>query len=81
MKLPSWISIRPLKHYAGDDRIKCPDCRSEMVFVERFTMMGDDRRTYRCEKCRKEHIIDFGTAEWKKLSDANAAMEAKKKPR
>lgn len=42
-----------------------------MIFVEKFTMMGDDRRTYRCDRCRKEHIIDFGTAMWKLMSDAN----------
>ena len=34
-------------------------------------MMGDDLRTYRCNCCRKEHIIDFGTAMWKLMSDAN----------
>jgi transposase-like protein len=71
MKLPSWISIRPLRHYKGDDRTKCPDCGGEMSFVERFTMSGDDRRTYRCQACNKEHIVDFGMAEWKRLSDAN----------
>lgn len=71
MKLPSWISIRPLRHYKGDDRIRCPDCRREMAFVERFTMFGDDQRTYRCQKCGKDHIINFGVAEWKRLSDAN----------
>ncbi|HMK79692.1 MAG TPA: hypothetical protein VK438_08585 [Xanthobacteraceae bacterium] len=71
MKLPSWISIRPLRDYKGDDRIKCPDCRWEMVLVERFTMSGDDRRSYRCEACGKEHIIDLGVAQWKQLSDAN----------
>jgi hypothetical protein len=33
-------------------------------------MSGDDMRTYRCDRCRKEHIVDFGTATWKVLSDA-----------
>ncbi|MGH7024826.1 MAG: hypothetical protein ACREEB_14725 [Caulobacteraceae bacterium] len=42
-----------------------------MIFVEKFTMTGDDRRTYRCDGCRMEHIIDFGTAMWKLMSDAN----------
>lgn len=49
----------------------CPHCGREMIFVEKFTMSGDDRRTYRCEHCQKEHILDFGTALWKLLSDAN----------
>ncbi|MGH7024443.1 MAG: hypothetical protein ACREEB_12770 [Caulobacteraceae bacterium] len=48
----------------------CPTCGKEMIFVEKFTMMGDDRRTYRCDGCRMEHIIDFGTAMWKLMSDA-----------
>ncbi len=34
-------------------------------------MSGDDMRTYRCDSCQKEHIRDFGTAAWKKLSDMN----------
>jgi hypothetical protein len=41
-----------------------------MIMVERFTMSGDDMRTYRCRRCRKEHIVDFGVATWKLLSDA-----------
>ena len=42
-----------------------------MVFVEKFTMLGDDQRTYLCESCRKEHVLNFGTALWKLMSDAN----------
>jgi len=42
-----------------------------MVLVDRSTMSGDDMRTYRCGHCQKEHIVDFGTALWKKLSDAS----------
>ena len=49
----------------------CPQCHQEMVFVEKFTMMGDDRRTYRCERCGIERVIDFGPALWKIMSDAN----------
>jgi hypothetical protein len=41
-----------------------------MVLVDRSTMSGDDMRTYRCGHCQEEHIVDFGTALWKKLSDA-----------
>ncbi len=42
-----------------------------MVFVEKYTMGGDDLRTYRCDRCGKEHIVDFGVAAWKAMSDAN----------
>ena len=41
-----------------------------MTLIERTTMTGDDMRTYRCERCRKEHIVNFGPALWKVLSDA-----------
>jgi transposase-like protein len=50
---------------------QCPDCGREMAFMEKFTMMGDDRRTYWCKRCKKEHIVNFGTAMWKLMSDAN----------
>ena len=46
-----------------------------MIFVEKYTMMGDDLRTYRCNRCQKEHTIDFGTAIWKLMSDANESEE------
>jgi transposase-like protein len=49
----------------------CPRCGRKMVFVEKFTMLGDDQRTYLCESCRKEHVLNFGTALWKLMSDAN----------
>jgi transposase-like protein len=49
----------------------CPRCGKEMIFVEKFTMMGDDRRTYRCPHCQEDHILDFGTALWKLMSEAN----------
>jgi len=38
-------------------------------------MTGDDLRSYRCEPCGKEHILDFGTAMWKLMSDANKSEE------
>jgi hypothetical protein len=40
-----------------------------MTLIERTTMTGDDIRTYRCEHCQQEHIVNFGTALWKVLSD------------
>ena len=48
----------------------CPTCGREMILIDRSTMSGDDMRTYRCDRCKKEHIVDFGTATWKVLSDA-----------
>ncbi len=50
---------------------RCPRCGREMALVEKFTMTGDDMRTYRCQHCQKEHIVNFGTAMWKLMSDAN----------
>jgi transposase-like protein len=49
---------------------QCPRCGREMVFVEKFTMTGDDLRIYRCKCCRQEHTVNFGTAMWKIMSDA-----------
>lgn len=49
----------------------CPECGKQMRLVERSSMSGDDVRTYRCDDCGKEHIMNFGTALWKMLSDAN----------
>jgi transposase-like protein len=50
---------------------QCPQCGRDMIMVEKFTMTGDDMRTYRCQRCQKEHIVNFGTAMWKLMSDAN----------
>jgi hypothetical protein len=33
--------------------------------------VGHDMRTYRCGHCQEEHIVGFGTALWKTLSDAH----------
>jgi predicted RNA-binding Zn-ribbon protein involved in translation (DUF1610 family) len=49
----------------------CPECGKEMRLVERSSMSGDDMRTYRCDDCGKEHIMNFGTALWKLMSDAS----------
>jgi hypothetical protein len=38
-------------------------------------MSGSDMRSYRCDDCREEHIVDFGTALWKALSDARERDE------
>ena len=55
----------------------CPLCHHDMVFVEKYTMMGEDRRTYRCERCRQDHVIYFGPALWKIMSDANKAEDGR----
>jgi hypothetical protein len=49
---------------------RCRKCGAEMILIERTTMSGDDMRTYRCDQCREEHIVDFGVALWKRISDA-----------
>jgi hypothetical protein len=41
-----------------------------MDMIDKSTMSGDDMRTYRCEHCREEHIVNYGVALWKALSDA-----------
>ena len=53
----------------------CPKCGKEMRLVERSSMSGDDMRTYRCDGCAEEHIMNFGTALWKVLSDARKGDE------
>lgn len=54
---------------------ECPDCGREMILVERITFSGSDMRSYRCEKCGKEHIVNFGVALWKILADDAEATE------
>ena len=67
MKLPSWFKRKPAVRAS---LTACPTCGREMILIDRSTMSGDDMRTYRCDRCKKEHIVDFGTATWKVLSDA-----------
>jgi transposase-like protein len=69
MKWPSWLKL--VRARKPSSPTACPTCGKQMVFVEKYTMMGDDLRTYRCDRCRKEHTIDFGIAMWKWMSDAN----------
>jgi hypothetical protein len=38
-------------------------------------MSGADMRTYRCDRCREEHIVDFGIALRKRMSDARRSDE------
>lgn len=76
MKWPSWLRWRR-RPASQVSPTACPRCGNEMIFVEKFTMMGDDRRTYRCDHCQKEHILDFGTALWKLMADANKTNTGK----
>ncbi|MDE1938707.1 MAG: hypothetical protein KGI68_06785 [Alphaproteobacteria bacterium] len=46
-----------------------------MRMVDKSTMSGNDMRTYRCDDCQEEHIMNFGTALWKVLSDARGSDE------
>jgi ribosomal protein S14 len=75
MKWPSWFRR---KAPAKPSFTACPKCGREMAMIEKYTMSGDDLRTYRCEPCGEEHILNFGTALWKVLSDAREEEEAGK---
>lgn len=50
-----------------------------MDLIEKTTMTGSDMRTYRCGHCGGEHIINFGPALWKILSDAREAEDKREK--
>jgi predicted RNA-binding Zn-ribbon protein involved in translation (DUF1610 family) len=72
MKLPSWIKrIYRRKPARPPSLTDCPKCGREMDMIDKSTMSGDDMRTYRCEHCQEEHIVNYGVALWKVLSDAN----------
>ena len=47
-----------------------PHLRSGNDSVERTTMTGNDMRSYRCDHCKQEHIVNFGPALWQILHDA-----------
>ncbi len=49
----------------------CPQCADKMVFVEKYTMGGEDLRTFRCGRCQREHTLNFGPALWTYMSDAD----------
>ena len=49
--------------------MKCEKCGQLMRLEEKDTSSGRDMRTYCCKNCKKEHIVDFGEALWKVLSD------------
>jgi hypothetical protein len=47
-----------------------------MTMIDKSTMSGRDMRTYRCDRCCQEHIVDCGVALWKALSDARSGDDA-----
>lgn len=70
MRLPDWIKLRYLRTLPSRAHLtKCPKCEMEIRLVDRTSMSGDDMRSYRCDQCQEEHILDFGTATWKLLSE------------
>ena len=72
MKWPSWLKLNYRRKPATTASLtQCPKCGEEMIRVEKFTMSGRDMRTYRCDHCQEEHIVNYGVALWKVLSDAN----------
>jgi transposase-like protein len=76
MKWPSWFKLSYRRRPAPPASLtQCPKCGKEMIRVEKTTMSGRDMRTYRCEPCQEEHIVDFGIALWKVMSDANQPDE------
>jgi hypothetical protein len=76
MKLPSWIKrLSSRKPPRAPSLTDCPKCGREMDMIDKSTMSGDDMRTYRCERCQEEHIVNYGVALWKVLSDANKSND------
>jgi DNA-directed RNA polymerase subunit RPC12/RpoP len=75
MKWPSWLMPRFRRQAPPPEPslTACPDCGREMDLIDRTTFTGNDMRTYRCEHCGEEHIVNFGPALWQILSDARAA--------
>ena len=73
MKWQSWFRR---KKPVTPSLTACPKCGREMELIDRTTMTGSDMRTYRCEACDEEHIVDYGTALWQALSDAREEREA-----
>ncbi len=81
MKWPSWLAPKSRRRPAAAESslTACPTCGREMDLIEKTTMTGSDRRTYRCEHCGEEHIINFGPALWQILSNAREAEEKEEK--
>ena len=71
MEWPSWLKLmRRRKPAAAASLTTCPACGQEMTLVEKTTFTGSDMRTYRCDRCEEEHVVDFGSALWIVRHDA-----------
>jgi predicted Zn finger-like uncharacterized protein len=76
MKWPSWFKFSSRGKPAPPVSLtQCPRCGTEMFMVDKSTMSGRDMRTYRCDHCQEEHIVDYGIALWKAMSDARQSDE------
>jgi hypothetical protein len=60
--------------------MECPVCGQPMRLTDKDTSSGRDMRSYYCDRCKQERIVDNGVALWQVLHDANQANEAEKKP-
>jgi hypothetical protein len=58
--------------------MNCPKCGKEMTRLEKSTMSGRDMRTYRCDDCHEEHVVDYGIALWKAMSDGREAAATRR---
>jgi DNA-directed RNA polymerase subunit M/transcription elongation factor TFIIS len=56
--------------------MKCPKCGEVMRLEDKDTSSGRDMRTYVCDSCQEEQIVDNGIATWKAMSDAREASIA-----
>jgi predicted RNA-binding Zn-ribbon protein involved in translation (DUF1610 family) len=76
MKWPSWLKPGNRRKPASAVSLtQCPKCGREMIRIDKSTMSGRDMRTYRCDHCQEEQIVDYGIALWKVMSDANKSDE------
>jgi predicted RNA-binding Zn-ribbon protein involved in translation (DUF1610 family) len=74
MKWFSWFKPKPAPTHepaTTASLTECPKCGQEVTRIEKTTMTSYDMRTYRCDDCQEERIVNFGPALWKVLSDAN----------
>ncbi len=68
-KWPSWFKLSSRRTPAPPPSLtQCPRCGAEMFMVDKSTMSGRDMRTYRCDHCQEEHVVDYGVALWKAMS-------------
>ena len=65
MKCLGWLKlIRHRNPAVGASLTVCPTCDEEVILADKTTTTGSDMRSYRCERCSKEHVVNFGPALW-----------------